>query len=299
MGSAEYAERIRIETVLHEAQGDAKLFHYFCRKLDVYGGIRKCLKISGLWNRSVRNYLDVRVERNQVFLHRLPSEFDGFRILHLTDLHADLHPGFVNAVARKIIPLEYDLILITGDFRSATFGDFTGATSAVIELSRAFKKRCYCVLGNHDSLSKVPRLEAAGLRFLLNQNVQITRGAAVLFLVGIDDPNYFKTHNFELAMAGIPEDACKILMSHSPETYKEAAELNFDFQLSGHTHGGQICLPGGRILVHDRTAPKHVLKGAWREGNLQGYTGRGTGATGLPARLNCPAEVTLHTLRCR
>ena len=69
------------------------------------------------------------------------------------------------------------------------------------------------------------------------------------------------------------------------------------FLITGHIYDGQICLPGGYIIMHDRSAPRYVLSGAWRKGKLQGYTSRGTGGSVLPVRLNCPAEVTLHTLR--
>lgn len=144
---------------------------------------------------------------------------------------------------------------------------------------------------------KVLDLEGAEIRFLLNESVELTRGDSVLHLVGIDNPNFYETHDFEHALAGVPEAACKVLLSHAPQTYREAASFCFDLQLSGHTHGGQICLPGVFILAYDHTTPMHVLSWLWREGDLLGYTSRGTGASGLPARLNCPAEVTMHTLR--
>jgi predicted MPP superfamily phosphohydrolase len=296
LGESAFIQRQIREVHLHEKEGDGRLLGGIEHKVDLYSILRKCLKFSGLWKRAVRNYLDTKLETNRVGIVDLPEAFNGFRILHLTDLHADLHDDFIEAVKQVIEPIEYDLLVITGDFRSATFGDHTGATSAVIELSRSFKADCYAVLGNHDSIEKVPRLEAVGIRFLLNEHVLLKRGNACLALVGIDDPNYYQTHNFEQAMAGIPEDCVKVLLSHSPETYKQAAQLGFDLQLSGHTHGGQICLPGGRVLIHDGTSPRRLFKGPWREGKLQGYTSRGTGGTGLPVRLNCPAEVTLHTL---
>lgn len=296
LGEAAFFARMERESHIDVAGGDGRLLGGIEAKLDVYSIIRKCLKASFLWNRSVRNYLNVRLEMNEVAIAGLPQAFQGYRILQLTDLHADLHADFIGIVQRVVEELDYDLVVMTGDFRSMTFGDFTGATSAVIELSKSFKTDCYAVLGNHDSLAKVPRMESAGIRFLLNEHVVIERSGSRITLVGIDDPNYYKTHDFERAMLDMPSDLVKILLSHSPETYKEAAGLGFHLQLSGHTHGGQICLPGGRVLVHDGSSPRHLLKGAWREGTLQGYTSRGTGGTGLPVRLNCPAEVTIHTL---
>lgn len=300
MGRKEFEARLAMERRMRERRGAGQSRGLFQveRWLDFYGCVRLGLKLGGLWQRAVRNYLDIRVERNEVVLDRLPPGFDGFTILQLTDLHADLHPDFPEAVRRTIAPLDYDCLVVTGDFRTCTYGDHTGATATSIDLLADRKADCYATLGNHDSLEKVPAMEAAGIRFLLNEHVCLQRGSETIYLVGIDDPNFYRSHNFERALAGVPESACKLLLSHSPETYREAALLGFDFLMAGHTHGGQICLPGGRVLMHDGTAPRRFLSGAWREGGLQGYTSRGTGGTGLPVRLNCPAEVTLHVLRC-
>ncbi|MEM1223751.1 MAG: metallophosphoesterase [Verrucomicrobiota bacterium] len=300
LGADELERRLATEEHLREVCGKSQakgIFRaeYFC---DLYTLIRFCMKVSGFWGRAHRNYFDIKVEKNEVFFPSLPKAFDGFRVLQITDLHADLHADFPEAVKRTIAQLEYDVLLITGDFRTCTFGDHSGATVASIDILKDRKSGCFAVLGNHDSIQKVPALEDAGIRMLLNENTFIEKGGERLYLVGIDDPNFYKTHNFERALAGVPNESFKILLSHSPETFREANALGFDFCLSGHTHGGQLCLPGGIVVAHDGSSPRRLLSGPWREGNLQGYTARGTGATGLPVRLNCPAEVTIHTLRC-
>ena len=300
MGQAQLLKRLAREHLLIHQRGHLQNRGLFRLDswFDLYGLIRACLKISGLWKRAERNYLDIKVEANEVILARLPAAFDGFRILQLTDLHADLHPDFVDSVRRVIEDVECDMVVVTGDFRTCTFGDHTGATAASIESLRDLPAPCYAVLGNHDFIGKVPLLEAAGIQFLLNESITLKRGGSELHFAGIDDPNYYQTHDFERALVGIPKDGCKVLFSHAPQTYLEAAQHGFDLQLSGHTHGGQICLPGGFVLVHDGSSPRRLLSGVWREGDMQGYTSRGTGASGLPVRLNCPAEVTVHTLRC-
>ena len=175
--------------------------------------------------------------------------------------------------------------------------EHSGATVATIDILAELEQPKFAILGNHDFLAKVPVMEAAGIRFLLNEHILLRRGEAELCLIGIDDPNFFKTHNLERALDGAPPDATKVLLSHAPQTCTMAEEKGIDLLIAGHTHGGQICLPGGYLIMHDRSAPRHILSGAWREGKLQGYTSRGTGCSGLPVRLNCPAEVTLHTLR--
>lgn len=299
MGQREFRARLAMEQQMREwcGVGQGRGAFRFEHLWDMYGFIRVCLKVSGVWPRAFRNYFDIQVVRNEVLLERLPAAFDGFTILQLTDLHADLHPDFPAAVQRVIAPLQYDCIALTGDFRTCTFGDHSGAIRALIEILTDVSAPRLATLGNHDSLEKVPILEAAGVQFLLNENTVLRRGGDALYLVGIDDPNFYKSHNFERALAGVPEAACKVLLSHSPQTYREASHRGFDFLMAGHTHGGQICLPGGWVLVHDHSAPRRLLSGVWREGQMQGYTSRGTGASRLPVRLNCPAEVTLHVLR--
>ena len=299
LGKAEFAARMAAEQGMRECRGarQGKGLFRLENKIDLYGLIKFCLKLSGFWNRAVRNYLDIHVVSNEVRLNNLPPEFDGYTILQLSDLHADLHPDFPARVKEIIAPLDYDCLALTGDFCTCTFGEHSSATVATIDILAEVKQPKFAVLGNHDSLAIVTVMEAAGIRFLLNEHILLRRGEAELCLIGIDDPNFYKTHNLERALERAPSNATKVLLSHSPQTYRAAEENGIEFLIAGHTHGGQICLPGGYVIIHDGSAPRGVLSGAWREGNLQGYTSRGTGGSGLPARLNCAAEVTLHTLR--
>ena len=88
-----------------------------------------------------------------------------------------------------------------------------------------------------------------------------------------------------------------ILLSHTPEIYDRAAGAGFDLMLSGHTHGGQLCLPGGIPIRLEAKLPRSMAAGLWRHGEMVGYTTRGVGTSLLPVRLNCPPEITLHALR--
>ena len=100
-----------------------------------------------------------------------------------------------------------------------------------------------------------------------------------------------------ITTAAIPADATSILLAHSPEIFRHAAYAGFDLMLSGHTHAGQICLPGGRPLMCNARCPRYVCAGAWRFEQLQGYTSAGSGVSVVDVRFNCPPEVTLHVLR--
>ena len=103
--------------------------------------------------------------------------------------------------------------------------------------------------------------------------------------------------NFEKAAQNIPPEALAILLSHSPEPYRLAAHTGFDLMLSGHTHGGQICLPGGVALMTNADCPRRFCRGAWRYHHMQGYTSLGSGSSVVGVRFNCPPEITLHHLR--
>lgn len=296
MGRDAFERRFQMQRRMVDAagRGFSKGVFKFENMFNLYKWVRIGLKVSGLWNRAVRNYLDVQVVENVLHCRDLPKAMEGYTILQLTDLHADLHPDFPAAVKRVIAGLEYDLLVVTGDFRTCVYGCHHSATDAAIQILSDVEKPIYAVLGNHDFIEKVPKLEAAGIRFLLNESVQIQAGEVSFYLSGIDDSGYYKTHDIERAMTGVERGAFSVLLSHVPNTAQAAQAYGVDCILSGHTHGGQICPPGGRVLVHDGSSPRKCLSGPWADGSVQGYTSRGTGASCLPVRLNCPAEVTLH-----
>jgi predicted MPP superfamily phosphohydrolase len=132
---------------------------------------------------------------------------------------------------------------------------------------------------------------------LLNESVRIDRDREALYLAGIDDAHYFRTHSFYRAADHIPEGACAVLLSHTPEPYRHAAHSEFSLMLCGHTHGGQICLPGGLPILTDSDAPRRYARGPWRYRDLVGYTSVGCGSSIVDVRFNCLPEITLHRLR--
>ena len=122
----------------------------------------------------------------------------------------------------------------------------------------------YGVLGNHDTIRMTPGLEDMGVSMLLNELVRIERAGAAIHVAGIDDAHFFRVDNIEKAAAEIPFDDFSILLSHTPEIYRQAAHAGFDAILSGHTHGGQICLPGSIPITLDATLPRAFGAGAWK-----------------------------------
>jgi predicted MPP superfamily phosphohydrolase len=164
-------------------------------------------------------------------------------------------------------------------------------------LCRLIQKPMYGVLGNHDTIRMLPALEEMGIRMLLNECVPISRDADRIHLAGVDDAHFYRADNLERAASEIPAGKFSILLSHTPEIYQQAAHAEFDLLLSGHTHGGQICLPGQIPITLDSVLPRRLGSGAWKYHSMVGYTSVGAGCSIVPARFNCPPEITIHYLQ--
>jgi uncharacterized protein len=260
---------------------------------------RKLLALSGLYTRGRENAERIQVKHHTVRAANLPSTFDGFKILHISDLHIDLNLGVIPAFLQIANQLRFDVCVLTGDYRGKTFGPFEEAMEALTSLRSGLGDRIYGVLGNHDSVRMIPSLEQMGVQMLLNESVTISRGNQRLYLAGIDDAHLYRTHDIEKASSQIPADSFSILLSHTPEVYEQAAQAAFDLLLSGHTHGGQICLPGAIPLTLCADLPRRMGAGRWKYDEMIGYTSVGLGSSLVPIRFNCPPEITLHHLQCQ
>jgi predicted MPP superfamily phosphohydrolase len=259
--------------------------------------IRGGLRLLGLHERARRNALAIEVRHNEVQLPHLPSAFDGFVLLHLADLHFGMNEQFLDALVRRVEPLRYDLCVLTGDYRALTYGPYGEALEGLERLRTVINGPAYAILGNHDTIRMVPAMERMGYRLLLNEATSVSRSGEAIYLAGVDDANFYCIANIDQAARDIPAGAVSILLSHTPEMYHQAADATFDLMLCGHTHGGQICLPGGIPIRTEATSPRRLARGAWRYEVMVGYTSAGAGTTTVDARLNCPPEVTLHQLR--
>jgi hypothetical protein len=258
--------------------------------------IRNTLKLTGLYWRGCKNTTRIRIRHNLVSLPGLPQEFDGFTLLHLSDMHVDMNPGAMCRLIELLHEIDYDICVLTGDYRGKTFGPIEETLEVLAQVRTHLNEPVYGVLGNHDTIRMVPGLEDMGIRMLLNESETIQRNNACINLVGIDDAHYFRVDNIEKAASGITHDEFTILLSHSPEIYRHAAHAEFDLLLAGHTHGGQICLPGGIPITLDSVLPRHMGSGAWKYGTMHGYTSVGVGSSVVAVRYNCPPEITLHHL---
>jgi len=258
--------------------------------------IEYALKMIGLFWRGRRNAERVQVRRNHVKVRELPDSFDGFSILQLSDLHCDMSERAMQRVGGLLGTLRYDACVLTGDFLGETSGPFKRALAILADLRTEIRDPVYGVLGNHDSIRMVPDLEKMGIRMLINESDTIERGGRKIHIAGIDDAHFYRADNIEKATDLIPLDAFSVLLSHTPEIYRQAAHAGFSLLLSGHTHGGQICLPGGIPITLDSVLPRRLGAGPWKHHTMEGYTSVGAGSSVVPVRFNCPPEITLHYL---
>jgi uncharacterized protein len=297
LGRLHARQRLGIEKD-HEAQifGQGINFFHIENWYSIHSLIRNALKLSGTFWRGQRNAERVQVRRNYIRLQRLPRAFNGFTLLHISDLHVDMNEGAMRRLEELLPSLKYDLCAITGDYRGATFGPFDDALEGMKRMRSHIRTTVYGVLGNHDTIRMVPGLEDMGIRILLNECELLSRDGESIYLAGIDDAHFYRVDNIEKAASNIPPDAFSILLSHTPEVYRHAAHAGFDLLLSGHTHGGQICLPGSIPITLSSVLPRRFGSGAWEYHNMVGYTSVGAGSSIVAVRINCLPEITLHHL---
>jgi len=280
----------------HKRSGKKSRSHWdlFLRLLKIFVFL---LKIAGYYRKGYGNAKTIMVNELSLEFSNLPDAFQGFRILHLSDLHIDSIPGFASLIIEKIAGLRFDLCLLTGDYRRDISGSFSQILKPVRILAKYIQAPygTYAVLGNHDTYLMARYEQESGMQLLINESVEILKDGQKLLITGTDDPFNFFTEPAILCLETRGYDF-KIAMVHTPELAKVASDNKYDLYLCGHTHGGQICLKEGIPLISHQFEGKQYNHGVWKIGNMTGYTSRGAGVSGMPIRFNCPAEITLINL---
>jgi len=251
----------------------------------------------------LHNYLMARTSRlkmseHDIAIKNLPPEFENYRILHLSDLHFGGVAGLEASLLNILSGVKADLIVLTGDYLDG-FNDSPKNMRAplqniidTVEISDGI----LAVLGNHDSWRSVEILESLGMHVLVNETAFVGRHKSQLTFTGTDDPSYYFTENAVHSLSNT-EGNCRIALCHSSELADIAATNGFSLYLSGHTHGGQICLPGGKALHVDLQCFPKYHEGLWFHGEMVGYTSIGAGASILPYRFFKQAEISMLRLR--
>jgi predicted MPP superfamily phosphohydrolase len=256
------------------------------------------LRCLGQYERGYRNASRLILRERDLSFAHLPPAFDGFSILHISDPHFDGMPGLEEQILALARGREFDLCVLTGDYRTELHGPFRTVMASLERLVGGIRSRqgFLGVLGNHDDCHMVEPMERMGIRMLINESVVLRRHGERLRFVGTDDVHYYYTDQ-SLHALEVARDDFTVALIHSPELYDAAARAGVALYLCGHTHGGQVCLPGGRaILKHVRTG-RHLPSGHWTHEGMQGITNVGAGTSGIPVRFNTEGEVLVLRLR--
>ncbi len=247
-----------------------------------------------------------RIKRTEIEVEDLPRAFDGFRIVHLSDLHcsAAARREHMKGIVAQANTLNADIVCITGDFVDGS----VEARREDLEPLKDLKSRLgvFGCAGNHEYYSGYrtwrPVFEELGISMLDNAHHVFVRGEACLVLGGIPDetacsPQYAGdsvTPDVVRTFEGAPE-GCRILMKHRPIHLSEHERHGVRLQLSGHTHGGAC---RGMDLLVAKMGNEDHLRGLYREERIALYVNPGTGQwAGFPLRLGVPAEVSELILR--
>ncbi len=255
-------------------------------------------------------HLNVQVSRVDVKLGRLPAQFDGLTIAHLSDIHHGIYTDleYIGRCVEIANGLKPDIVALTGDFVLADKKYIEPCADALKALRAGVG--VFAVLGNHDyyhSAGLVTRaLRHAGFTVLIDGRERLEKRGAKISLLGADDLLYGHWDVGKL-LRDVPEDEARITLAHNPDYIGRVANRGhyMDFMLSGHTHGGQIRMPlvGAPHVISDY-GQRYIIglnrlesPPSGGRGPMQIYTTRGIGTITLPVRFDCPPEIVLYTLR--
>jgi predicted MPP superfamily phosphohydrolase len=238
-----------------------------------------------------------RITQVPIEIRNLPSSFEGFRILQLSDLHIDAKTS-TSALYRlvdRVNEEKTDIVVITGDLIDTPVARIRDKLEAFKQLELP----TYFVSGNHDLYRGLPALRSVlpelGIIDLDNRHIQLQRDEDVLNLVGISDrmSHFFKIErDIDAAFEKVDPQEPTILLAHQPKDIQHAHPLNVDLQLSGHTHGGQI-YPFHHLIKLDQP----FISGHHRVGNTQLFISRGIGTWGIRLRFRASSEIPVLELQ--
>ena len=256
------------------------------------------LKRTGQFERGRRNAERIVLVERELWFADLPSSFDGFTLLHISDPHIDGLPGICDRILESVQGREFDLCVLTGDYRTELHGPIRAVMGSLDELVQGIRARegFLGILGNHDDCHMVAPMEAMGIRMLINESVVLSRDGERIRFVGTDDVHYYYTDQSLHALEAARDDFTVALV-HSPELFDAASEAGVDLYLCGHTHGGQVRLPGGLAPLKHLRAGRDFYTGQWEHRQMQGITNAGAGTSGIPVRFNTQSEVIALRLR--
>jgi len=265
-------------------------------------GVQKMMsRSSRLWGQRF-NPGDFEVVKVEINIPRLPTPFQGYRIVHISDIHygqwisADRLMGVVSLINQQ----EPDIVAITGDFVSYSGENVEDLITGLKGIR--VRDAALAVLGNHDYWLDAKRvrsiLSESSITELNNDVYTVTRAGYALHIAGIDSVTV-KKNQLDKVLQKLPPNGPAILLAHEPDFADISAETKrFSLQLSGHSHGGQLVIPKFGTLFRGNRSRKYPL-GKYQVGEMVLYTNRGIGTNAFWIRINCAPEITVIDLQSR
>lgn len=224
----------------------------------------------------------------------LPARLHGLRIGMITDIHhsAVVPARDVSRAVSLLVDARPDLLVLGGDYVTNRDRAYIGPVAELLGPLAGAPEGSFAVLGNHDDDREVPAaLAARGFHVLKDQRTALMIRGERLDLAGV---RFWTKAASDIAKVLRGTGGTTVLLAHDPRRLAEAAALGVQLVLSGHTHGGQVIVPGIGALVK-RAFP--VLAGFAARGNTSLFVSRGVGTVYVPVRINCPPDVAVLTLR--
>lgn len=241
-----------------------------------------------------------QVRQVVVRVPRKHRNLTGLVIAFVTDTHVGPHlaASELEPVVRSLEAIKPDLVLFGGDYICESPRFMVSAAPILGRMAATARFGAWGVMGNHD-LSNIrervmPPLEAAGIRILTNEAVGVDTGQGELWIVGIDDGLVGEV-DLDAAFSQMPPDGAAICLWHEGDRVEESAPYGAFLQLSGHSHGGQVRLPGLGSLAAPELGKRFPL-GRYVIGDSELYVSPGLGMYRPPVRFNCPPELTIVRL---
>lgn len=246
------------------------------------------------------NPQDFQIDTLEVQVPGLDPCFDNLKIVQFSDIHLGhwISPERLQGVVELVNQQEPDVIVITGDFVSYVFREVRESLVSALSELQAHEAKL-AVLGNHDHwlgpADIRQALQFGGVIELANDVFTLDRCGASLCFAGVDDV-MVGANDLGLVLSKLPDNSPAILLAHEPDfADQSAATGRFFLQLSGHSHGGQVVLPGYGPLLRGPYFYRYPL-GLYRVGDMLQYTNRGIGTHVFRVRINCPPEITVIIL---
>lgn len=231
----------------------------------------------------------------------IPDEFNGFKIVHISDLHNAEFGNGQKDLIDKIEAQDADIIVIIGDMIDSRRTDVDKAVELITGLGN--KIPVYYVTGNHESrVREYNELESKlienGVTVLKNESVKIEKDSSFIKVIGVDDPSFgMSANDIFHTVSELKTDGYDVLLSHRPELFETYCESGAELVLCGHAHGGQVRIPfiGGIVAPNQGIFPEYTA-GSYKSGSTEMIVSRGLGNSIIPLRVNNPPELVVITL---